>query len=93
MKKLLTLKLSFLMLLSSLIVPAPMTSAHAMNTAACENGECVQKLIDHLEELGEIYQKECLPKEGFKTSELKKYYEDKGVSESCWKLITEINYL
>ena len=93
MKKLLTLKLSFLMLLSSLIVPAPMTSAHAMNTAACENGECVQKLIDHLEELGEIYQKECLPNEGFKTSELKKYYEDKGVSESCWKLITEINYL
>lgn len=93
MKQLIALKLSLLLLLSSLSSLGPVSLAYAGNQSTCENGECIEKIVDRLEDLGSLYQKQCLPKEGVKHSSLEAYHEENGLSEECWKLITEINHL
>lgn len=64
----------------------------ASKSSSCENGECVPKLIHRLEDLGKLYRKECLPK-NIKTSEIESYHRKNGLSEKCWKYLTEINHL
>lgn len=90
MKRLLALKLAVILFLSSVGAMGPVSTAEASDS--CQNGECVDKLIDKLESLGSLYKKQCLPSEGMKT-DLKTYHEENGLSEACWKLITEINHL
>lgn len=90
MKKVLALKLSLLLLLSS-ITWSP-SSASAATKKNCKTGECVDKLIDRLENLGFLYQKKCLPA-GIKEAEIQKYHEQNGITEECWRYITEINDL
>ncbi len=93
MKKFIAFKLSILFILSSLASLGPVTLALAEALQpSCENGECVEKIIDRLEALGELYQKQCLPSEGPK-ADLKNHFEANGITEDCWKLITEIKHL
>lgn len=91
MKQLISLKLALVLLLSSLSSLGPVSVAFA-KTSTCENGECIERMIDKLEDLGTVYSRECLPSQGSKTS-LKSYHEENGLTEQCWKLITEINHL
>lgn len=91
MKQLLAFKLALIIFLSSVSLLGPVSVALAADN--CQNGECIDKLIDKLEDLGTLYKKQCLPSEGMKSPDLKTYYEEHGLSESCWKLITEINHL
>ena len=91
MRQIISLKLALVLLLSSLSSLGPVSIAYAV-TSTCENGECIDKLIDTLEDLGTVYSRECLPSQGSKTS-LKSYHEENGLTERCWKLITEINHL
>lgn len=94
MKKLLALKLALVLLLSSLVSLGPVSIAFAKpNQSTCENGECIEKLIDRLENLNGAYMKQCLPSEGIKPSDLEAYYQENGLTEDCWKMITEINEL
>lgn len=58
----------------------------------CKDGECIEGLINRLEDLSSVYGQECLPQEGEKVS-LQEYYDKNGLSEKCWRLITEINHL
>lgn len=67
-------------------------SAQAAKINSCENGECVPALIDKLEELGTLYQNECLPK-NVKDSQIREHHLKNGLTETCWRYITEINHL
>ncbi len=91
MKQLISLKLALVLLLSSLSSLGPVSVAYAA-TSSCENGECIERLIDKLEDLSTVYSLECLPPKSSKIN-LKTYHEDNGLTESCWKLVTEINHL
>jgi hypothetical protein len=93
MKKLIACKLAFVFLLGSLTSLGPISVSWAQSQSSCENGECIEKLIDRLENLGEVFKKQCLPSEGLKSNDLKSHFEENGLSEQCWKLITEINHL
>lgn len=64
----------------------------AKASTSCLNGECIPSLINKLQNLSQLYQKECFPK-GQIPSNLETYYETHGLSEQCWKYITEINHL
>lgn len=94
MKRLISLHLVLILLAGSLTGLAPL-SANAIEkkSAKCENGECVDKMIDRLVDLGQVYQKECAPSEGLKDVALTQYYEENGLTEHCWKVITEVNFL
>lgn len=81
MKTLVGLKLALILLLSSLSSWGPISVSWA-KTSTCENGECIEKLIDRLEDVGALYKKSCLPTKV-----------DNGLTEECWKYITEINHL
>ena len=93
MKKILALKLAFVFILGSLTSLGPISISWAQSQSTCENGECIEKLIDRLENLGDLFKKQCLPSEGLKSTDLKSHFEENGLSEQCWKLITEINHL
>lgn len=94
MKKLIAFKLAFVFFLSSLSSLAPVSTVSAAASGdKCENGQCIDKLVDKLEDLGALYKRQCLPKGELKGSALKKYHEENGLTEECWKLITEINHL
>ncbi|WP_408095481.1 hypothetical protein ACJVC5_10600 [Peredibacter sp. HCB2-198] len=94
MKQILSLHLALVLLLSSLsgIAPAFAESKKAP-VSTCENGECIPKLVDKLEDLTKVYEDTCLPSEGRRPADLKTYFEENGLSEQCWKYITEINHL
>lgn len=94
MKRLISLKLVLILLLSSVSPFISISPAQAQNSnqSTCENGECVDGMIDRLQDLGAIYQRECLPSEDMRR-DLEEYYKQNGLSEKCWKLITEINHL
>ncbi len=87
MKKILTLNLAFIFLVTSLS-----SSFAGTKKSTCENGECLPALVEKLENLGAIYQKQCLPKK-IKDSQVEAWHEKNGFSEECWKYITEINNL
>lgn len=82
MKNFIALKLAFIFFLSSFSNWGSISIAEAKSTNRCEDGECIEGLLDKLEDLGKVYQRSCLPAR-----------EDKGLSEQCWKLLTEINHL
>lgn len=50
------------------------------------------ELLTKLENLGKLYQQQCLPK-GKQPADLEAYHLANGLSEKCWKYITEINHL
>lgn len=91
MKKIIGFKLAFILLVSSLSSLGNVSVAYAQ-ASSCEDGSCVAELIDKLEDLGTVYTRQCLPSEGSKTN-LKSYHEENGLTEECWKLITEITHL
>lgn len=93
MYKLIALKLVFILFTSTLSGIFSTKDAHAKGQSTCENGECIEGLVNKLEQLTSLFQKECLPSGGVKSSGIEKYYEENGLSESCWKIITEINHL
>ena len=80
MKKLISIKLALVLLLSSLTSLGPISIAFAQSSN-CENGECIPKIVNQLKDLGKVYQKEC-------SQSL-----ENGLTERCWKIITEINHL
>ncbi len=82
MKNFIALKLAFIFFLSSFANWGTISIAEAKSTNRCEDGECIEGLLDKLEDLGKVYQRSCLPAR-----------EEKGLSEQCWKLLTEINQL
>jgi hypothetical protein len=88
MKKFISLQLIFILILSSLNHTWASTPP-----ADCENGECVEELITKLERINSLYKSQCLPKKDMSPSEIKSYHEKNGVTENCWKLITDINRL
>lgn len=99
MKTFISLQLALVLLLSALsplsaLAQAPRTQARSQAAArpSCENGECIPGLVSQLEELTKVYQNECLPKNA-KENEIKAYYQRNGLTEQCWKFITEINHL
>ncbi len=75
---------------------APIVASYAQKNSAmqssCEYGECVPKLIEQLEDIGEIYRKECLPKD-IKEGEISTYHQKNGVSVICFDMINKINRL
>lgn len=93
MNKIISLKLSFILLFSALSSLAPVFSQKAHAQDNCENGECVNDLIERVQDLGSVYQRECLPSEGVKVESLKNHFEENGLSERCWQLITQIQNL
>lgn len=86
-KRLVSIHLSLILGLSSL---TPLRSEAKVST--CENGECIPALIERLKNLGQVYQRECLPP-GKVPTDLEAYHLEQGLSEACWKYITEINHL
>jgi hypothetical protein len=90
MKSFLSLWLTFILTLTS-VAPA-FSQSKSSSASTCEDGECIPGLLDKLEKLGSLYQKQCLPK-GIKESEILKYHEENGFTEECWKYITEIKNL
>lgn len=91
MKQLISLKLILILLVSSLASWAPIVEAAAKGSS-CENGECIEGLVDKLEDLSKVYKAQCLPK-GIKESQIEQYHMEHGLSEQCWKYITEISHL
>ncbi|WP_408098349.1 hypothetical protein ACJVC5_05405 [Peredibacter sp. HCB2-198] len=85
MKKLLALKLVFLLLCTTL---APLGQTFA-KTGNCENGECIEKLIDRLEELEKLYKAQCLPK-NIKHADIPKYQIKNGITEECFQILNEV---
>ncbi len=67
MKSFLSLWLTFIFALTS-IAPA-FSETKSVNASTCEDGECIPGLVDKLEKLGSLYQKQCLPK-GIKEAEI-----------------------
>lgn len=90
MRKLISFKLILILLCTSLSSLIPVVQA-ATKGSTCENGECVEKLIDKLENLGKLYRAQCLPK-NIKQSNISKYQEKNGITEECWKILTEIKH-
>ncbi|HXH73478.1 MAG TPA: hypothetical protein VNJ08_00835 [Bacteriovoracaceae bacterium] len=88
MKQLLALSLAFILTITSLM---PL-SAIAQSTS-CENGECVQQMVDRLNDLTAVYKQQCLPKKELTDKEIVEYHEKNGLTEQCWKYITEITHL
>lgn len=91
MKHIISIKLALIMLFTSLSSWAPMVEA-ATKKSNCESGECIPKLIDRLEDVGALFSAQCLPK-NIKHEDIEKYHVKNGLSEQCWKYITEINHL
>lgn len=58
-------------------------------TKSCETEECIQSLVNQLENLNSTYKSQCLA-EGIKDSEIEDYYKNNGLSEECWKIIIEV---
>lgn len=88
MKKTLNFFLALILLSSSL---SPI-KAFAATEETCDNGECVPGYIDRLEDLNSLFMSKCLPK-GMALNKIESHIKHNGVTEICWKYITEINYL
>lgn len=78
-------------LLSSLILFFLFSSSLMASQEECKNGECVENILTTLENLGKVYEETCLPSEA--VSDLEKYYLENGLTEECWKYLSEINHL
>lgn len=90
-KSLIAFKLVLVLGLTALGLHYPPVQA-ASNINKCDKGECIPGLLDRLKSLGTKYHQECLPK-GKIPANLEAYHRARGLSESCWKYITEINHL
>lgn len=91
MKSLINLHIIFVFVISALSSWAPIVLA-STNSSTCENGECIPKLVDRLEDLNKLYKAQCLPK-NIKHVDIPKYHESNPLTEDCWKFITEISHL
>lgn len=91
LKSLISFKLILILLVTSFSSWAPIAQA-AAKKSTCENGECIPGLVDKLKDLGNVYRNQCLPK-GIKDSQIEAYHLEHGLSEQCWKYITEISHL
>ena len=60
--------------------------------ASCENGECIQPLVDKLINVGSAYQEYCL-RPGLKHLDMVKFHQEQGLSEECWLYITQYQSL
>lgn len=89
MKRLVSLHLALVLLLAAL---SPL-SAVAQGTSTCENGECAQELVGKLNDLNTLYQNQCLPKKDMTDDEIIEHHQKNGVTEQCWKYMTEISHL
>lgn len=85
-------KIISLLLVFSFLIPSFPALASKKKTSHCENGECIPGLVDRLEDLNTLYGKQCLPK-GIKESDIEKYHLENGLSEECWKIVTEVKHL
>jgi hypothetical protein len=94
MKRLISLHLAFILLLSSLmpVGGSGVALASSKKQSTCEDGECIPGLVARLEDLTKLYKNQCLPKD-VKSSEYAKYHKENGLTEECWKFITEIGHL
>lgn len=92
MKRFISFHLALILFITSLSGFAQ-TKKTEVRTSTCENGECIPGLIDKLEDLGKVYTETCLPSEGRRPADLQSYYQENGLTEECWKYITEINHL
>ncbi len=81
MTKFISFKLALIFLISAL---APAFVAIAA-PPSCENGECIEHIVNQLNDLNQVYAQKCLPEEGAK--------ELVSLSEECFILINEINQL
>ena len=88
MKKLISLKLVLLLLCTSLSTLAPVGQVLAKE-GSCENGECIEKLVDKLEDLGKLYKAQCLPK-NIKHVDIPKHQKENGITEECFKILSEV---
>ncbi len=86
-------KLLCYLLVFSILSPSFTAFGAETKSNGCENGECVPKMISQIEELSKLYQSQCQPKKLTEASEIKNYYLNHGISETCWKYITEITQL
>lgn len=98
MRKLISLHLALVFILSTIspafaqTKKAPAKKQAVAVASTCENGECIEGLVNKLEKLSVLYRKQCLPK-NIKDSEIAAYHEKNGFTEQCWKQITEISHL
>jgi hypothetical protein len=83
------MKLFHSLILSFLLVLAPV-QIQATSQSSCENGECIPNLVTRLQNLSSVYQTKCLPPAG---SNQQKFYTENGITEECWRLITEVKHL
>lgn len=88
MKEKLSLFIAFILLLTSL---SPLGAV--AQSSGCENGECVAELVHKLEDLGTLYRTQCLPKKDLDEKEILQYHQKNGITEQCWKYMTEISHL
>ncbi len=81
-------------MISTILTPAIASGApkNSVGESSCKNGECVHKLVEQLEDIGEIYSRECLPKD-IKDRDIAIYHQKNGVSVSCFDMINKINRL
>lgn len=89
MNKFIGLYLSLLLLVSAI---APFASAARGTSSSCENGECLEEVVDRLEDLGALYQEQCLPK-NIQEKDIESFITKNGLTEECWKILSEINEL
>lgn len=76
MKKFLSLTLAFILLLQTVPVMA--------------DEETSIELVQKLSVLNEMFSLKCLPK-GVKKENLNSYYEKNGLTEECWRIMSEVN--
>ena len=88
MKRILSLKLAFILLLASL---SPLSVL--AQESSCENGECIEGIVHKIQDLSAVYKQQCMPKNESSEKELKEFYESHGIKESCVRIMREINAL
>lgn len=66
-------------------------TAFAGEKSYCENGECIPPILNRLENLSRLYEDECFASDATPES-ITTYLEKHGLSERCWRIMTEIKY-
>ncbi len=64
--------------------------AFAQLPANCTEGECVANLVEELEELNSVFNKECMAQKDSDQS-VDDYFEQNGISEKCYVMLSEIS--
>lgn len=88
MRRVLSLKLAFILIMSSMTFTPAFSEVEII-----ENNEATFENLSKVQTLTSLYQKECLPKDNLSSSELYDYHTKNGLTENCWRYITEIDHL